>query len=60
MHDSISICGSNLRLDDPTHLTMVSEPPSSKIEPFKVSISRQEVHVNIYDHAFMFKIKFFL
>ena len=34
----IYICGSNLELDDPAHLTMAPEPPSLKIEPTQVLI----------------------
>ena len=49
---------SYLGLDDPAHLTMAPEPPSSKIEPSKVSISSQEAPVKIYDYVLVSKIKF--
>ena len=37
---------------------MAPEPPSSKIEPSKVSISSQEAPVKIYDYVLVSKIKF--
>ena len=37
--NSISMCGSNLELDDPANLTIAPEPPSLKIEPTQLLIS---------------------